>query len=144
VTAHRTVLTTIAAATLAFGAIAVAAPMATAAPAAQPSTCTVQQRTELKATIADLKAKIAAQKLTPQERADLQSARKAAIANLKAQARVDAGTAKLTDLQKAELKAKIQALRETDKQKAAARHAAIAELKTQILTSKGTLQTCRA
>ena len=142
-TAHRTILTSIAAATLAFGTIAIAAPAATAAPAAQSSTCTVQQRTDLKATIADLHAKITAQKLTPQERADQRAARKAAIADLKAQARAESGTARLTDQQKADLKVKIQALVDADKQKAAARHAGIADLKAQIATAKTSLRACR-
>ena len=74
-TSRRTILTTIAAATLAFGAIAVAAPSASAAPSEDTTTCTVEQRTELRTTIADLKSRIAERRLTAEERAAKQAER---------------------------------------------------------------------
>lgn len=142
-TSRRTILTTIAAATLAFGAIAVAAPSASAARSEDTTTCTVEQRTELRSTITDLKARIAERRLTAEERAAKQAERRAAIADLKAQAREAAGGQTLTDQQRAELKARIAALVAAERQARLDRRTTIEDLKAQLVTAKTSLQACR-
>ena len=143
-TSRRTILTTIAAATLAFGAIAVAAPSASAAPSEDTTTCTVEQRTELRSTITDLKSRIAERRLTAEERAAKQAERRAAIADLKAQAREAAGGQTLTDQQRAELKARIAALVAAERQARLDRRTTIEDLKAQLVTAKTSLRACRS
>ena len=137
-------ITTIAASGLAICALGTGAPAAVADPATNTSTCTVQQRSDLKATVTDLRTRIAAQKLTAQERADMQAARKAAIADLRAKAQAAAGAAKLTPAQKAALRAQIQVLIDADRGEIEARHAAITGLKAQLLTAVTALKACHA
>ena len=143
-TSRRTILTTIAAATLAFGAFAVTAPSASAVPSDDTTTCTVEQRTELRATITDLKSRVAERRLTAEERAAKQAQRRAAIADLKAQAREAAGGQTLTDVQRADLKARIATLVEAERQARRDRRTAIDDLKAQLRTAKTSLRACRS
>lgn len=143
-TSRRTILTTIAAATLAFGAFAVTAPSASAVPSEDTTTCTVEQRTELRATITDLKSRVAERRLTAEERAAKQAQRRAAIADLKAQAREAAGGQTLTDVQRADLKARIATLVEAERQARQDRRTAIDDLKAQLRTAKTSLRACRS
>jgi len=65
---------------------AATATVAQAAPSVNSSACTTEQRAALKADIAGLHAQITSARLTTQQREDRRTARKAAIAQLKAQA----------------------------------------------------------
>lgn len=143
-TSHRTLRTTIAAATLALTAFAVTAPSASAAPSEDTTTCTVEQRTELRATITDLKSRIAERRLTAEERATKQVERRTAIAGLKAQAREAAGGQTLTDAERADLKARISTLVEAERQTRLDRHTAMDAFKVQLRTAKTSLRACRS
>ena len=165
------------------------ATVAYAAPNVDSATCTTEQRAALKADIAGLHAQITSARLTTQQREDRRTARKAAIAQLKAQAhggtwdaaaiatakaalkqaKVDLAAAtdatvretlranvtslreqlaglrgaKLTDEQRATLKAQIDALIAQDKQENAARRADIQKLKDQLRSDAAQLRACR-
>lgn len=185
----RTIVTAIAAGALSLGAVALGSPSALAAPSDDTTPCTVEQRAELRATIAGLREQILTTRLTPEQHAERHAARVAAIEALRAQYRPDAGDAAavasaradlaqaradlaaasdpvvrdalrqqiaalratiedsrgtvLTDAQRAELHAQIQALVTADKQASEARHSTIADLKAQIAAARTQLQGCR-
>lgn len=129
-----------AAVALTFGLTAGLAPAAFADDAVG-STCTAAQRQELRAEILDLHAQIADLRLSADEIAAKKAAHQRAVNDLRAEYGLPGAT--LTDAERTELKAKVAALKATERADAADRRAAIDPLKAQIVADREELRACR-
>ena len=118
---------------------AATATVANAAPSVDSSTCTTEQRATLKADITSLHAQITASRLTAQQREDRRTARKAAVAQLKAQAHGGTWDATAIATAKAALqKAKADLAAATDPTVKATLRANVASLREQLAGLRGT------
>lgn len=138
----RAFVITGATAALTVSALAGLAPSASAVDSDTTATCSREARLALRQEIHDLHAQIDALRLTPQQIADAKAARQKAIADLRAQYGLPGAT--LTDAQRAELKAKIEALKADARAAASERRAKIDPLKAKIQADRTALQACRA